>query len=173
MLYTIGHSTHPVEEFIGLLEMHQVGELVDVRTVPRSRTNPQYNLDVFPAALSKHQIGHRHCKALGGLRHVKKDSINTAWRNRSFQGYADYMQTEEFSDAIDLLEEFAKQQSTVIMCAEAVWWRCHRSMIAEAMIVRGHEVQHIMPDGRLNEATLREFAVVDGNNITYPGTDRP
>lgn len=168
MLFTIGHSTHPLDEFVALLQSHGVDWLMDVRTVPRSRTNPQYNLDSLPEALVPFGIGHEYNKGLGGLRHARADSPNTGWRNASFRGYADYMQTPEFDEALELLVERTAEKTVAIMCAEAVWWRCHRSMVAEAMIVRGHEVQHIMPDGRLNEATLRSFAVVDQTRITYP-----
>ncbi|MDO5736808.1 MAG: DUF488 domain-containing protein [Propionibacteriaceae bacterium] len=168
MLYTIGHSTHPLDEFVALLQSHGVDWLMDVRTVPRSRTNPQYNLDSLPEALVPFGIGHEYNKGLGGLRHSRQDSPNTGWRNASFRGYADYMQTGEFVEALQLLIDRTAEKTVAIMCAEAVWWRCHRSMVAEAMIVRGHEVQHIMPDGRLNEASLRKFAVVDGTGITYP-----
>lgn len=168
MLYTIGHSTHPLDQFAALLQAHGVDWLMDVRTVPRSRTNPQYNLDSLPSALAAFGIGHEYNKGLGGLRHSRADSPNTGWRNASFRGYADYMQTTEFGEALQVLLERTREKTVAIMCAEAVWWRCHRSMVAEAMIVRGHEVSHIMPDGRLTEATLRQFAVVDGEHITYP-----
>ena len=168
MLFTIGHSTHPLDEFVALLQGHGVDWLMDVRTVPRSRTNPQYNLDELPDSLVPFGIGHEYNKGLGGLRHSRADSPNTGWRNASFRGYADYMQTPEFEEALQSLIQRTGEQTVAIMCAEAVWWRCHRSMVAEAMIVRGHEVQHIMPDGRLNGATLRPFAVVDGTRITYP-----
>lgn len=168
MLYTIGHSTHPLDEFIGLLQSHGVNWVMDVRTVPRSRTNPQYNLDSLPAGLSSFGIGHGYLKGLGGLRHPLADSPNMGWRNESFRGYADYMQTPEFDEALAVLIERVEERTVAIMCAEAVWWRCHRSMVAEAMIVHGYEVQHIMPDGRLNEASLRPFAVVNGTRITYP-----
>lgn len=169
MLYTIGHSTQQIDEFVGLLEAHGIEQLVDVRTVPRSRTNPQYNLDVLPGELAAHGIGYLHSSDLGGLRHVRKDSINTAWQNRSFQGYADYMQTPSFDQALDQLVEFTEGHAVVIMCAEAVWWRCHRSMIADAMLARGYDVRHIMPNGRLQPATLRAFAVVRDGRVTYPG----
>ncbi|MCC2592879.1 DUF488 domain-containing protein [Tessaracoccus sp. OS52] len=168
-MFTIGHSTHPLDEFVGLLRMHGVDHLVDIRTVPRSRTNPQYNLDALPESLAKHGIGHEYLKGLGGLRKVRADSVNTAWRNKSFQGYADHMASAEFGEALAELEHRTSEHTVAIMCAEAVWWRCHRSMVAEAMLVRGHDVSHIMPDGRLVPASLREFAVVEGARLTYPG----
>lgn len=167
-MFTIGHSTHSLDEFVELLRSHGVDHLVDIRTVPRSRTNPQYNLDALPDGLAGHGIGHEYIKRLGGLRKVRPDSVNTAWRNKSFQGYADHMGSQEFAEGIAELEALVRDHTVAIMCAEAVWWRCHRSMVAEAMLVRGHDVQHIMPDGRLTPATLRDFAVVDGTSITYP-----
>lgn len=169
MLFTIGHSTHPIEEFTDLLGAHGVDHLVDIRTVPRSRTNPQYNLDALPDALAAKGIGHEYLPGLGGLRRARPDSVNTAWRNKSFQGYADHMDSEEFSEALGRLGQRVAERTVAIMCAEALWWRCHRSLVAEAMIVRGHEVGHVMPDGRVVPATLRDFAVVDGVSITYPG----
>ncbi|MGV8845586.1 DUF488 domain-containing protein [Tessaracoccus sp.] len=168
MLLTIGHSTHALDQFVALLQSHGVDWLMDVRTVPRSRTNPQYNLDELPGSLTPFGIGHEYNKGLGGLRHSRADSPNMGWRNASFRGYADYMQTSEFEEALEILVDRTQEKTVAIMCAEAVWWRCHRSMVAEAMIVRGHAVEHIMPDGRLNAATLRPFAVVDGTGITYP-----
>ena len=171
MLYTIGHSTHPLEEFVALLEQHDIDLLLDIRTVPRSRTNPQFNLDALPSSLAQHGIGHEYVSELGGLRKVTADSPNGGWRNASFQGYADHMQSEEFTRGLDRLARAMAEHTVAIMCAEAVWWRCHRSLVAEAMVVRGVEVDHIMPDGRLVPATLRDFAVVDGTAITYPPGD--
>ncbi|GGG54262.1 hypothetical protein GCM10011374_16450 [Kocuria dechangensis] len=168
-VYTVGHSTRSAEEFVELLREFGVQELVDIRTVPRSRTNPQFNLDQLPGTLAAAGIGHTHCKGLGGLRPTSKDSVNTAWRNESFRGYADHMQTDEFRAALAELESLAEERTVAVMCAEAVWWRCHRSLVAEALLVRGHDVQHIMGPGKLTPATLRDFAVVDGDRITYPG----
>ena len=168
-VHTVGHSTRPAEEFVELLQGFGVQQLVDIRTVPRSRTNPQFNLDVLPGTLAEAGIAHAYCKGLGGLRPTSKDSVNTAWRNASFRGYADHMQTDEFRSALAGLEQLAEDRVVAIMCAEAVWWRCHRSLVAEALLVRGHDVQHIMGPGRLSPATLRDFAVVDGDRITYPG----
>jgi uncharacterized protein (DUF488 family) len=168
-VYTVGHSTRSAGEFVELLQEFGVQELVDIRTVPRSRTNPQFNLDALPATLVAAGIGHTYCKGLGGLRPTSKDSVNTAWRNASFRGYADYMQTDAFREALGELESLAAQRVVAVMCAEAVWWRCHRSLVAEALLVRGHDVRHIMGPGKLTPATLRDFAVVDGDHITYPG----
>lgn len=173
MLYTIGHSTHPLEEFAALLQEHGVDLLLDIRTVPRSRTNPQFNLDELPSSLEQYGIGHEYIGELGGLRKVAVDSPNGGWRNKSFQGYADHMLTEEFQRGIGRLVAAMTEHTVAIMCAEAVWWRCHRSLVAEAMLVRGFDVSHIMPDGRAVPATLRDFAVVDGTSITYPSAAAP
>jgi uncharacterized protein (DUF488 family) len=168
-VYTVGHSTRSAEEFLELLREFGVQELVDIRTVPRSRTNPQFNLDELPATLAGAGIGHTHCPGLGGLRSTSKESENTAWRNTSFRGYADYMQTDAFREALRELEDRAAERTVAIMCAEAVWWRCHRSLVAEALLVRDHHVRHIMGPGKATPASLRDFAVVDGDRITYPG----
>jgi uncharacterized protein (DUF488 family) len=168
-VHTVGHSTRSAEEFVELLQEFGVQHVVDIRTVPRSRTNPQFDLDRLPGTLADAGIGHTHCRGLGGLRRTSEDSVNTAWRNASFRGYADHMQTEEFRAALAELERPAEDRVVAIMCAEAVWWRCHRSLVAEALLVRGHDVQHIMGPGTLTPATLRDFAVVDGHRITYPG----
>lgn len=173
MLYTIGHSTHDIDEFVRLLEAHAVDHVTDIRTVPRSRTNPQFNQDVLPGLLAPHGIGHSRIAQLGGLRHVRRDSINTAWRNQSFRGYADHMSTPEFAEGLAVLEETMAAHTVAIMCAEAVWWRCHRSLVADAMIARGHDVRHIMPDGRTMPAHLHDFAVVVEGIVTYPGTGDP
>jgi uncharacterized protein (DUF488 family) len=169
-VYTVGHSTRSAEELVALLREFGVQELVDIRTVPRSRTNPQFDLDRLPATFAQAGIGHTYCKGPGGLRPTSGASVNTAWRNASFRGYADHMQTEEFRSALAGLEELAAQRVAAIMCAEAVWWRCHRSLVAEALLVRGHDVRHIVGPGQQTPAALRDFAVVDGDRITYPGT---
>ncbi len=168
IVLTIGHSTRSIEEFIGLLQAHAVTRVVDVRTVPRSRHNPQFNLDILPASLKAADIGYTHMAALGGLRHTTKDSINTGWRNASFRGYADYMQTLEFAKALDDLILLAKQDRIALMCAEAVPWRCHRSLIADALLVRGIEAEDIMSATRRTLHTLTPFAKFRGIKITYP-----
>jgi hypothetical protein len=165
---TIGHSTHPIEEFIRLLQAHAVTRVVDVRTVPRSRYNPQFNRDSLPASLKAAGIGYTHTAALGGLRHTTKDSINTGWRNASFRGYADYMQTPEFAKAMDELIQLAKQDRIALMCAEAVPWRCHRSLIADALLVRGIKTEDIMTLTHRTLHTLTSFAKVKGTTVTYP-----
>ena len=167
-IFTIGHSTHPIEEFIALLKNYGIDQLVDVRTVPKSRHVPQFNSDALEASLREAGIGYVHLKALGGLRHAKKDSMNMGWRNASFRGYADYMETEEFAKGIDRLIEIAKAKRTVIMCAEAVPWRCHRSLVGDALLVRGIAVEDIMSATSVRPHKLTEFAKVDGQQITYP-----
>jgi uncharacterized protein (DUF488 family) len=168
-IFTIGHSTHPIEEFIHLLQAHGVEQLIDIRTVPRSRTNPQFNRDILPASLEVAGIGYLHMPALGGLRHARPDSPNTAWRNTSFRGYADYMQTPEFTAAIDSLVEFGSRTQVAIMCAEAVPWRCHRSLVADALSARGIPVEDILSAGRCQPHKLTLFAKVEGTRVWYPG----
>jgi uncharacterized protein (DUF488 family) len=167
-IFTIGHSTHPIDEFIALLKNYGIEQLVDVRSVPKSRHVPQFNSDALAAALGEQGIGYVHLKSLGGLRHAKKDSVNAGWRNASFRGYADYMSTEDFAQGIDRLIELAKTKRTVIMCAEAVPWRCHRSLIGDALLVRGIAAQDIMSSTSIRPHKLTEFAKVDGQQITYP-----
>jgi len=153
-----------------MLAAHGVEELVDVRTVPRSRHNPQFNRDALPEPLRAAGITYTHWPALGGLRHARRDSINTAWRNLSFRGFADYMQTPEFAVALEKLIACAGARRTALMCSEAVPWRCHRSLIADALTVRGIPVEHIMTVATRKPHVLTPFAKVDGVSITYPGT---
>ena len=141
---TIGHSTHPLAEFIRLLQAHSVACVVDVRTIPRSRHNPQFNRDTLPTSLQTAGISYIHLPGLGGLRHTTKNSINMGWRNASFRGFADYMQTPEFETALNKLIQLTNQERVALMCAEAVPWRCHRSLIADALLVRGIPVEDIM-----------------------------
>jgi uncharacterized protein (DUF488 family) len=168
IVLTIGHSTRTLEDFIGLLQAHGATRVVDVRTVPRSRHNPQFNKTSLPRALKKAGLGYVHLPGLGGLRHGKRDSINVGWRNASFRGYADYMQTPEFEQSLEELIRLAKQERIVIMCAEAVPWRCHRSLIADALLVRGLRTEDIMGPSRRQVHTLTPFAKVRGTMITYP-----
>ena len=172
LILTVGHSTRTIEDFIALLKAHDVELLVDIRTVPRSRTNPQFNRDALPKSLKPAGIDYSHLGALGGLRHAKPDSLNTGWRNTSFRGYADYMQTPEFSEAIEELMEIAQKQQIAIMCAEAVPWRCHRSLVADALWARGISVEHIMSATRRQQHALTSFAKIEGQRVTYPGTER-
>ena len=171
MILTVGHSRHPIDEFIALLRAHRIELLVDVRTVPRSRHNPQFNQDALPASLEAVGIDYRHMPELGGLRHARRDSPNTGWRNLSFRGYADYMQTPEFADALDDLIALGEAHPLAIMCAEAVPWRCHRSLIADALTARGIRVEHIMSAASRKPHTLTPFARVEGSRITYPALD--
>ena len=168
LILTIGHSNHPIAEFLALLKGHGVQRLVDVRSIPRSRHNPQFNRDALAASVRKARIAYTHLPKLGGLRHARADSVNTGWQNSSFRGYADYMQTAEFAAALARLESLAKQKLCAIMCAEAVPWRCHRSLIADALTVRGYPVEHIMTPTRRNLHKLTPFARVNGKRITYP-----
>jgi len=168
IVLTIGHSTRTLEAFIGLLEAHGVTRIVDVRTVPRSRHNPQFNKDSLPKELEKAGLGYVHLPGLGGLRHAKPDSSNIGWRNASFRGYADYMQTPEFERGLKKLIRLAKTDRIALMCAEAVPWRCHRSLIADALLVRGIRTEDIMSPTRRTVHTLAPFAKVCGTTITYP-----
>ena len=165
---TIGHSTRTLEEFIALLKIYDVTRVVDVRTVPRSRHNPQFNIDSLPGELKKVGLGYVHLAGLGGLRHAQRDSLNMGWRNASFRGYADYMQTPEFAQSLAELIRLAKQDRVVMMCAEAVPWRCHRSLISDALWVRGIQTEDIMSPTRRTVHTLTAFAKVCGTLITYP-----
>ncbi len=168
---TIGHSTRPLDVFAELLCAHGVEHLVDVRTVPRSRNNPQFNGETLPEALAAYGIGYTRLAGLGGLRHTHADSPNTAWRNLSFRGYADHMATPEFTSGIEALLVLAGQQQTAVMCAEAVPWRCHRSLIADALIVRGVAVEDILSVSRRKPHCLTPFARIEGTRITYPPLD--
>ena len=168
IIFTIGHSTRPVSEFIKIIKTYGITKVVDVRTIPKSRHNPQFNEDMLRKSLKAVKIGYIHMKGLGGLRHALKDSLNTAWRNASFRGFADYMQTGEFEESIEKLIEAAEKRATVIMCAEAVPWRCHRSLIGDALLVRGVQVRHIMSISSSRDHTLTPWAKVEGNKITYP-----
>ena len=167
-MLTIGHSTRSIEEFIRLLQAHGVECLVDVRTIPRSRHNPQFNADALPISLKAASIGYEHTAALGGLRRAAADSVNAGWRNASFRGYADYMQTPQFVKAVEKLIRLAEKRRLALMCAEAVPWRCHRSLIADALVVRGVEVEHIMSLSRRQPHVMTPFAKVQGEQITYP-----
>lgn len=168
IVMTVGHSTRTIEEFIGLLKAHAVTCVVDVRTVPRSRHNPQFNRDSLPESLKIAGLGYHHIPGLGGLRHARPESINAGWRNASFRGYADYMQTPAFEQSLEELTQLAGLEQIAIMCAEAVPWRCHRSLIADALLVRGLGVEDIMSLTGRQGHTLTPFAKVRGTAITYP-----
>jgi uncharacterized protein (DUF488 family) len=165
---TIGHSTRTLEEFIGLLQAHGATRVVDVRTVPRSWHNPQFNKASLPGSLKKAGLRYVHMPGLGGLRHAQRDSPNVGWRNASFRGYADYMQTPEFEQSLEELIQLANQDRIALMCAEAVPWRCHRSLIADALLVHGIRTEDIMSPTRRQLHTLTPFAKVRGTTITYP-----
>ena len=167
-MLTIGHSNRPIDEFLRLLKAHGVKRLVDVRTVPRSRHNPQFNRDSLPGSLAAEGISYDHMPGLGGLRHPKRDSLNTGWKNLSFRGYADYMQTPEFASSLDALIELDRTGGLAIMCAESVPWRCHRSLIADALVASGVTVSHVMTETRANPHKMNNFARVEGGLVTYP-----
>lgn len=171
-VYTVGHSTHGIDEFVELLRAHRIERLVDIRTVPRSRHNPQFNHGTLGKYLHNRRIAYRHLKELGGLRHAQADSPNTGWHNSSFRGFADYMQTPEFAAALVELIDLAKQKLTVIMCAEAVPWRCHRSLIGDALIVRGIDVLDIYSRTNVKAHAITSMAKVQGIQITYPAPAR-
>jgi uncharacterized protein (DUF488 family) len=167
-VWTIGHSTHPIEEFVQLLRSQAIEVVVDVRTIAKSRHNPQFAQVALQAALPGYGIRYERLESLGGLRHTTKGSVNGAWKNASFRGYADYMQTPGFAAGIDSLLALADRARCAIMCAEAVPWRCHRSLIGDALLVRGVEVVDIMSATSAKPHALTRFAHVDGTQITYP-----
>jgi hypothetical protein len=167
-VFTIGHSTRPIEDFIHLLKSHGVLHLVDVRTMPRSRFNPQFDIANLPELLRAANIHYTHLPGLGGLRRPRPDSINRGWRNQSFRGYADYMQTAEFKQTLQRCLELAAAEPVALMCAEAVPWRCHRSLIADALVARGIDALEIASETRVRPHTLTPFARVDGVEVTYP-----
>jgi uncharacterized protein (DUF488 family) len=169
--YTIGHSTRRLEEFIALLKTHGVVKIADVRTIPRSATNPQFNSDTLPRVLRRAGIGYIHLPRLGGLRKPRPDSANTAWRNESFRGYADYMQTPEFEEHLQTLLRLVHEDAIALMCAEAVPWRCHRSLIADALVAHGMRVEDILSPTRRQEHVLRPWAVVEGTRVSYPAAE--
>jgi uncharacterized protein (DUF488 family) len=167
-IFTVGHSTRTQEEFIALLRAYGIECLVDIRTVPRSRHNPQFNSDGLATSLGAQKIAYIPLRALGGLRHPRKDSPNVGWRNESFRGYADYMQTSEFVRGLDELIALSRRQRTVMMCAEAVPWRCHRSLVADALLVRDIPAVEILSPTDWRWHKLTPFAHVEGRSITYP-----
>lgn len=170
VVFTVGHSTRTSKEFVALLLAHGVKQLIDVRTIPRSRHNPQFNQGRLPRPLQKAGIRYRHAAGLGGLRHARRDSTNTAWRNSSFRGFADYMQTAEFEEALDQLIQWVQKRRTAIMCAEAVPWRCHRSMIGDALLARGIRVEEIASLRHTRPHTLTPWALVRRKRVSYPAS---
>ncbi|MFL6353428.1 MAG: DUF488 family protein [Bryobacteraceae bacterium] len=170
-VYTIGHSTRPADEFVTILNAYAIELVADIRTIPRSRRNPQYDQESLKRVLAEHHIGYVHLPALGGLRHPRKDSPNSGWTNASFRGYADYMQTAEFAGAIDDLITRAASSQTAIMCAEAVPWRCHRSLVGDALLVREIQVEDIISAKSVKPHRLTGWARVEGLRITYPAPE--
>ncbi len=170
-IFTVGHSTLPIDRFIALLQAYGIERLADIRTVPRSRHNPQFNAAARADSLAAERIEYLPMPALGGLRRARKDSPNTGWRNASFRGYADYMQSTEFRDAVEALIRLGRQKRVAIMCAEAVPWRCHRSLIADALTIRGVEVREIQSLTRAEVHKLTPFARAEGLNLTYPAPE--
>jgi len=166
-IFTIGHSTRPIETFVQLLAGHRIERLVDVRTIPRSRHNPQFNSEQLADSLRSAAVQYTHLPGLGGLRRPQRDSINTGWRNTGFRGFADYMRTPAFEDCLRRCIEFSESERIVLMCAEALPWRCHRSLIADALTVRGIEVCEITSGVRAKPHVLTPWARVDGTQITY------
>ena len=167
-VFTIGHSTRTIADFIRLLKAHAVQRVIDVRTIPRSLHSPQFNRDQLSLALHRARIHYSHMPGLGGLRRPRRDSPNMAWRNSSFRGYADYMQTPTFRENLDRCIELAKRERVVLMCAEAVPWRCHRSLIADALLVKGIESREITSGVRARPHSLTRWARVTGTRVTYP-----
>jgi uncharacterized protein (DUF488 family) len=167
-VFTLGHSTLPIERFIAVLQTYGIERLADIRTIPRSRHNPQFNNTALADSLTAQHLEYVHIKVLGGLRHPRKDSPNTGWRNKGFRGFADYMQTAEFQDALQALMRMSHEKRVAIMCAEAVPWRCHRSLVADALSVRGVPVVEILSESNYRMHTLTRFAQVEGVRITYP-----
>jgi uncharacterized protein (DUF488 family) len=169
-VYTIGHSTHSIGEFVKMLQAYGIETVADVRKISQSRHNPQFGEEELRAHLGGHGIAYRRLEGLGGLRRSAKASVNAAWKNLSFRGYADYMQTPEFKESLEQLIEIAAERQTAIMCAEAVPWRCHRSLIGDALLIRNIPVIDIMTEKTSRPHALTSFAKVDGDTITYPGT---
>lgn len=167
-IFTIGHSTREIDAFIELLKAQKITQLVDIRTIPKSRHNPQYEQTELEKSLNENGIQYVYLKSLGGLRPAVKSTINDAWRNKSFKNYADYMQGAEFKRGLNELIKLSKKASTAIMCAEAVPWRCHRSLVSDALLVHDIAVEEIINPGSTRPHTLTSFAVVENGEITYP-----
>jgi uncharacterized protein (DUF488 family) len=169
VIYTIGHSTRAIDEFVGLLRAHGIQQLADVRTVPKSRRHPHFAKEALAASLARADVAYRHVPALGGLRRPRPDSTNTAWRHAGFRGYADYMETPPFDEALDDLIRWSSEGRTTVMCAEAVWWQCHRRLIADALVARTIEVRHILGPEVPKPHELTPFARLEAGRVRYPG----
>jgi uncharacterized protein (DUF488 family) len=169
VIYSIGHSTRPIDGFIVLLKAHAVTRLADIRSIPRSRRHPHFSIDSLSVSLPAAGISYRHFPGLGGLRRPRRDSANAAWRHPAFRGYADYMETPEFDASLASLTEYASDAGGVMMCAEAVWWRCHRQLVADALVARGVTVRHITSATAAPPHELTGFARVMEGKVSYPG----
>jgi uncharacterized protein (DUF488 family) len=168
IILTIGHSTRTLEEFVQLLEVYGITLVVDVRTVPRSRHNPQFNKETLQTSLKHNGIRYKHMPEIGGLRHPKRESVNTAWKNSGFRGYADYMQTQEFTDSLLKIVVLARENRLALMCAEALPWRCHRNLLSDALVARHIKVEHIISKDSVINHELNSLAQVEGTKIIYP-----
>jgi len=169
VIYSIGHSTRPIDGFIALLKAHGVTRLADIRSIPRSKRHPHFSIDSLSVSLPEAGVTYRHFPGLGGLRKPRGDSRNTAWRHPGFRGYADYMETPAFEASLTSLTEYASEAGGVMMCAEAVWWRCHRQLVADALLARGVEVRHIASAAAAPPHVLTEFARVIEGKVSYKG----
>jgi uncharacterized protein (DUF488 family) len=167
-IYTIGHSTRSIEEFVNILHTYQIEIVVDIRTIPKSRHNPQFEGSKLENSLENAGMSYIHIRELGGLRDPKKDTKNLEWRNTSFRGYADHMETREFEKGLEMLKKIASEHPTVILCAEAVPWRCHRFLIADALTIQGWDVFHILTERLSNKHKLTEFLKVTNGKLSYP-----
>lgn len=171
VIYTVGHSTRSIDEFVVLLASAEIQTVVDVRSIPRSRRNPDYNLDRLPGLLADRGVGHAYIAELGGRRSRSRDipaDVNAFWENRSFHNYADHALSDAFERGLEKLVELASRRRSAIMCSEAVWWRCHRRIIADHLLARGHEVLHLMSPTQQTRALLTRGAKVEGDRVTYP-----
>jgi uncharacterized protein (DUF488 family) len=168
-IFTIGHSTRSLDDFLALLRAHGVVQLADIRTVPKSRRHPHFARDALERSLPAAGVAYRHFPALGGLRRPRRDSRNSAWRHEGFRGYADHMETPEFDAAVDDLMGWGSGAPTAVMCAEAMWWQCHRRLLADALAARGVEVRHIMSAASAPPHEITEFARIEGERVSYPG----
>lgn len=169
VIFTIGHSSRTADEFVTLLHTHGIGQIADVRTAPQSKRHPHFSRDALAAFLAAHGCSYRHFPALGGLRRPWPDSINTAWRHPGFRGYADHMQTDVFREGLTELAQFASVVSTCVLCAEAVWWQCHRRLLADALVAGGIPVRHILSAAAAKAHELSEFAREAEGRVIYPG----
>lgn len=166
-IWTIGHSTHSLDEFVAMLHSFSIERVVDIRSFPGSRKFPHFNKEALEVSLPKNNIQYTHLKKLGGRRKVDPNSKNTTWRHAAFRGYADYMETDSFNEGIKELTRIAQQQRTVYMCSEAVWWRCHRSMVSDYLKAEGWDVQHIMQIDKSNEHPYTQPARIVDGELTY------